>query len=212
MHNKNINGIRIYRSGISSDDHLPYAVSLSLSLCLSFLSLSAAVWQVSENEWKRMKYHLERATSIITRIENEHLDYNAQMKRLEDVATRFAPLMHRLDTNLPSIQQELGLPSLSTLLPSKAEGKFQDRSQFKEPFLLENNPGETVDEKSHPRVELVEECDEKNDEVKEVFEERSEPKVSEGDDVRKKVTVSETKKKSSKVSDSQIESHVCEIS
>jgi hypothetical protein len=58
-----------------------------------------------------MKYHLEKAITVITRIENEHLDYTAQMRRLEDVASRFGPLMHRLDMGLPSIQSELGLPT-----------------------------------------------------------------------------------------------------
>lgn len=66
--------------------------------------------QVSENELKRMRHHLERAVQIISRIESEHLDYQAQMRRLQDVASRFAPMMSRLDGCLPSIQQELDLP------------------------------------------------------------------------------------------------------
>jgi hypothetical protein len=176
------------------------------SLHLSYLV--GPVLQASENEWKRMKYHLERATSVITRIENEHLDYNAQMKRLEDVATRFAPLMHRLDTNLPSIQQELGLaPAMGILPPSRAEAKC-DKSRGS-PLLLGNIPGDIFEDqaKGDPRVEEVSEGEEDDKkEAKEVLEaKKREPMTSEGD-----IVVSVEKKNQS--IDPQTESQICEIS
>ena len=76
---------------------------------------------MSENELKRLQHHLEKGISVITRIETEHLDYQVQMRRLQDVAARFAPLMHRLDCSLPNIQSELGLPRTSTaqVMPSE---------------------------------------------------------------------------------------------
>ncbi|CAE7480023.1 unnamed protein product, partial [Symbiodinium microadriaticum] len=70
--------------------------------------------QTSENELKRMRHHLEKAVQVISRIEAEHLDYQMQMRRLQDVAARFAPMMNRLDGFLPSIQRELDLPVTST--------------------------------------------------------------------------------------------------
>lgn len=125
-----------------------------------------------------MKYHLEKAINVITRIENEHLDYNAQMRRLEDVAARFAPLMHRLDTNLPSIQQELGLPMINTQLgggnhESKGES-FDQSANRKETLALKNiaeekknhyqeqdeHFGEELDEKMVPRVEFLDDIPE----------------------------------------------------
>lgn len=140
-----------------------------------------------------MKYHLEKAIHVITRIENEHLDYNAQMKRLEDVAARFAPLMHRLDTNLPSIQQELGLPLVNTQLggtgTGEGRGELFDQSNGNRQGTLalrdvaeekksshdyhgnregkggdnSSSPGDEIDEKMVPRVEFLE--DEEKDDV-----------------------------------------------
>lgn len=101
-----------------------------------------------------MKYHLDRAINVITRIESEHLDYSAQMKRLEDVASRFAPLMHRLDTNLPSIQQELGLPAFNTQL-----NDHDNHNLFQKPLLLPDFSEEKCDEierKSSPKIFLLE--------------------------------------------------------
>ena len=57
-----------------------------------------------------MRHHLEKAIQIISRIEAEHLDYQMQLRRLQDVASRFAPMMRRLDGCLPSIQTELDMP------------------------------------------------------------------------------------------------------
>jgi hypothetical protein len=109
-----------------------------------------------------MKYHLERAITVITRIENEHLDYRAQMRRLEDVASRFAPLMHRLDNNLPSIQQELGLPLINSQLGQISDGLFEKSPANHR--LLENSSSpnlspkqeELAHPKNSPRVQLLE--------------------------------------------------------
>lgn len=110
-----------------------------------------------------MKYHLERAINVITRVENEHLDYTAQMKRLEDVASRFAPLMHRLDTNLPSIQEELGLPRYNSQLPTgdhKGNNLFLDGKLQSHPLYLNDHLGDEKNDenerKSSPRILLIE--------------------------------------------------------
>jgi hypothetical protein len=66
---------------------------------------------MTESELKRTKYHLQKAIEVISRIEIEHLDREVQMRRLQDVAARFSPLMNRLKLSLPVIQNELGLPS-----------------------------------------------------------------------------------------------------
>jgi hypothetical protein len=71
--------------------------------------------QMTENELIRLRFHIEKSISIINSIESDHLDYEAQMRRLRDVTARFQPLMNRIDCNLIGIQQELGLPSSSTV-------------------------------------------------------------------------------------------------
>jgi len=71
--------------------------------------------QMTENELIRLRFHIEKSISIINSIESDHLDYEAQMRRLRDVTARFQPLMNRIDCNLIGIQQELGLPSPSTV-------------------------------------------------------------------------------------------------
>jgi hypothetical protein len=54
--------------------------------------------QVVESELNMVKHHIERAVAVISRIDTDHLDYESQLKRLQDVAERFDPLMERLDT------------------------------------------------------------------------------------------------------------------
>lgn len=66
--------------------------------------------QMTENELLRLRFHIEKAVAIINSIESDHLDYEAQMRRLRDVTARFQPLMYRIDCNLGGIQSELGLP------------------------------------------------------------------------------------------------------
>jgi hypothetical protein len=52
--------------------------------------------QSAESHLSMLKHHTDRVISIITRIETEHLDYDTQMRRLQDVASRFQPLMSRV--------------------------------------------------------------------------------------------------------------------
>eukprot|EP01037_Dinobryon_pediforme_P036010 gene36010-42720_t len=66
--------------------------------------------QMTENELIRLRFHIDKSISIINVIESDHLDYEAQMRRLRDVTARFQPLMNRIDGNLMGIQNELGLP------------------------------------------------------------------------------------------------------
>jgi hypothetical protein len=64
---------------------------------------------MAENEHRLARYHIENCISIIAAIESEHLDYDAQMRRLQDVMMRFQPFMTRVDASLPSIQSELDI-------------------------------------------------------------------------------------------------------
>lgn len=57
-----------------------------------------------------LQVHADKAINIINRIETDHLEYETQMRRLQDVASRFQPIMTRVGGSLPMIQQELGLP------------------------------------------------------------------------------------------------------
>ena len=72
--------------------------------------------QAAENYLAMLKHHVEVAVNIINRIETEHLDYEMQMRRLMDVASRFDPFMERVNRALPQIQEELGLPVHKTAI------------------------------------------------------------------------------------------------
>lgn len=65
---------------------------------------------VAESELQRTRFHLNKSVETICRIEHEHLDKDIQMRRLQDVASRFAPFMAKVGSSLPTIQKELGLP------------------------------------------------------------------------------------------------------
>lgn len=67
--------------------------------------------QMTENELTRVKFHAERAIATINIIEVDHLDYEAQMRRLKDVYARFQPFMNRVGPSLVGIKTELGLPA-----------------------------------------------------------------------------------------------------
>lgn len=67
--------------------------------------------QMAENELSRVKFHVDKTLAVISTIESEHLDYEAQMKRLKDVYARFQPFMNRVGPSLANISTELGLPS-----------------------------------------------------------------------------------------------------
>ncbi len=67
--------------------------------------------QMAENELSRLKFHVEKTMAVITIIETEHLDYEAQMQRLKDVYARFQPFMSRVGPSLTNITSELGLPA-----------------------------------------------------------------------------------------------------
>eukprot|EP01034_Spumella_vulgaris_P038307 gene38307-47293_t len=56
--------------------------------------------QMTEHELGRIKYHIEQAINLINTIDTEHLDYEVQMRRLQDVHARFQPLMLRVDNGL----------------------------------------------------------------------------------------------------------------
>jgi hypothetical protein len=118
------------------------------------------VSQTSENELKRLKHHLEKAVAIISRIESEHLDYQVQMRRLQDVAARFAPMMHRLDGFLPAIQQELSLPLTA---PPAASSTGQGGAPLK---MLEGGGGGCEKESGAsegPRVDEVDSDEEEGE-------------------------------------------------
>lgn len=66
--------------------------------------------QACENYLGMLKHHSDLAVAVINQIDTDHLDYETQMKRLLDVASRFQPLMSRVNNSLPQIQEELGLP------------------------------------------------------------------------------------------------------
>lgn len=66
--------------------------------------------QVTEASLVRCRHHIDQAVATIGRLETEHLDREAQLRRLRDVAARFEPFMRRIDGSLPQIQRELGLP------------------------------------------------------------------------------------------------------
>lgn len=71
--------------------------------------------QMSENQHNLVRHHTDKAIAIINCIETDHLDYDAQLKRLMDVMARFAPLMARVDGSLMTIQSELNLPVHNTI-------------------------------------------------------------------------------------------------
>jgi len=66
--------------------------------------------QMVENQLNRVKFHIEKAVTLIGLIDSEHLDYETQMRRLRDVHARFMPLINRIDGSMGSIQRELQLP------------------------------------------------------------------------------------------------------
>ena len=66
--------------------------------------------QMAENHLSRTRFHIDKCLSIIGQIDAEHLDYDAQMRRLKDVHARFQPLLNRIDNSLTFIQDELALP------------------------------------------------------------------------------------------------------
>jgi hypothetical protein len=182
-----------------------------------------------------MKYHLEKAIHVITRIENEHLDYNAQMRRLADVAARFAPLMHRLDANLPSIQEELGLPLINTQLgdgsANEGGGGLFDQSKsaggtlFLKETAEEKQSGhgsgyhsqhrDGMEEKQLPRVEFLEDGDLHEQEEKHTDAPRRrsmDQKLSEkASDDRGGGEVGEARERTVEGGEAK-ESHVCKIS
>lgn len=63
--------------------------------------------QIAENNLTRVKHHIEASLSLISTIETEHLNHEAQIKRLNSVLLRFKPFLNRIETNLQSIQKEL---------------------------------------------------------------------------------------------------------
>jgi hypothetical protein len=64
---------------------------------------------MTENELLRVKFHGNKIISIIHTIEKDHLDYEAQLKRLKDCHERFQPLINRIGGSLFNIQNELEL-------------------------------------------------------------------------------------------------------
>lgn len=109
--------------------------------------------QTAEQELHRMTHHITKSISLISRIDIEHLDRETQMKRLQQVAARFQPLLTRLDMSLPNIRNELNLPTY-------------DRGQD------QLNTGDMVLLQDEPKVSMLEGCAE---------DKRSESKVSRGD-------------------------------
>ena len=92
--------------------------------------------QMAENELGRVKFHVEKALGIITVIETDHLDYEAQMRRLKDVFARFQPFMSRVGPSLTGIASELGLPPPQyTFSDFNANDKLMPGNQ---PLLLKN--------------------------------------------------------------------------
>jgi len=65
--------------------------------------------QMAEHMLNQVKVHADKAIAVINTIQTEHLDYQAQMRRLKDVYDRFQPLLNRVDQSLPSIREEVGL-------------------------------------------------------------------------------------------------------
>jgi hypothetical protein len=65
--------------------------------------------QLAENQLTLLRHHADMTVNVITKIENEHLDYDTQLKRLQDVASRFQPFMSRVVGSIENIQSELGL-------------------------------------------------------------------------------------------------------
>ena len=84
----------------------------------------------TETQLRYFTHHADQATAIISKVQREHLDYDAQMRRLQEVLlfgsklasfrmssyghllsaqvmSRFGPLMERIDSYLPGIQREL---------------------------------------------------------------------------------------------------------
>lgn len=114
--------------------------------------------QMTENELQRLIYHGNKIINIIQIIEKDHLDYDAQMKRLKDCHERFQPFLYRIGNSLLSIQNELQLN-----IPNYT---FNDKnliSSDMKPMLLMNSSLAPADEKEMSQmkdfsdVEVVEE-------------------------------------------------------
>lgn len=86
--------------------------------------------ETTERNLSRIKHHVDKALATISLVECEHLDLEAQMRRLQDVHARFMPLMSRIDDNLGSIQHELGLPSTAT--NSLSQALEMERSNYQQ--------------------------------------------------------------------------------
>jgi hypothetical protein len=63
--------------------------------------------QATENELSMVRHHTERALGVIAKIDGDHLDYEAQLRRLQDVTQRFAPLLCRLDNRCVPLHQHI---------------------------------------------------------------------------------------------------------
>lgn len=63
----------------------------------------------AEAQLQLVRHHTEKALQIILRIEADHLDLSVQKRRLNEVASRFLPLLNRVDNALPQIRKELGM-------------------------------------------------------------------------------------------------------
>jgi len=60
--------------------------------------------RVTENEFMQASHHITEAISRANQIEQDHLDYEAQMRRVTHALAHFAPFISRVDKNLPRIQ------------------------------------------------------------------------------------------------------------
>jgi hypothetical protein len=98
--------------------------------------------QMTENELFRVRFHIEKCVGIISVIETEHLDYEAQVRRLRDVTARFQPLMNRIDCNLSSIQEELGL-TYSKSEDHRSENMLADQQDKQNLFRIEDKPSQS---------------------------------------------------------------------
>ena len=76
----------------------------------------------AESELKYLVHHSERAIALINQVQREHLDYDAQKRRLKKVMSRFGPLMERIDLHLPSIKVGLEQEARTTAAVQKRRG------------------------------------------------------------------------------------------
>jgi hypothetical protein len=103
--------------------------------------------KVAEDELAQVAHHTSISLRLISSIESEHLDLEAQVQRLQSVLQKFAPFVQRVGCNLPNIRDELGMPpSASTAMQGGVIAPSDVASAFP---MLQNSSNDSSNSSSN---------------------------------------------------------------